>query len=90
MSKDISIILGKNKLDKVSSTGHNRVYGVNSSGEQAMYQATAQPTPETVVMRNTEGKIHVEDGTNSTEAVNFRQLSAVVSILTQEQVNSLF
>lgn len=74
MSKDISIILGKGKLDKVSSTGHNRVYGVNSSGEQAMYQATAQPTPETIVMRNPEGKIHVEDGTNSTEAVNFRQL----------------
>ena len=74
MSEDVSIILGKGKLDKVSSTGHNRVYGVNSSGEQTMYQATAQPTPETVVMRNPEGKIHVEDGTNSTEAVNFKQL----------------
>ena len=74
MSKDISIILGEDKLDKVSSTDHKRVYGVNSSGEQVVYQATAQPTPETVVMRNPEGKIHVEDGTNSTEAVNFEQL----------------
>lgn len=74
MSKDISVILGSNKLDKVSSTGSVRVYGVNAQGNQTMYNVNLDSSPYSIVRRDTYGRIHVGSGQSADEAVNFKQL----------------
>ena len=79
------------KLDKqTAQTESDQVYGKLADGSQTMFDVTMGATATTIPRRDTAGRIQVADGVSGNDAVNFKQLSAVVSILTQEQVNSLF
>ena len=79
------------KLDKqTAQTESDQVYGKLADGSQTMFDMTMGATAATIPRRDTAGRIQVADGVSGNDAVNFNQLSAVVSILTQEQVNSLF
>ena len=80
-----------NKLDKqTAQTESDQVYGKLADGSQTMFDVTMGATATTIPRRDTAGRIQVADGVSGNDAVNFNQLQAVVSILTQEQVNSLF
>ena len=79
------------KLDKqTTQTESDQVYGKLADGSQTMFDVTMGATATTIPRRDTAGRVQVADGVSGNDAVNFNQLSAVESILTQEQVNSLF
>ena len=83
--------VSSDKLDKqTAQTTSDQIYGKLADGSQTMFDLTMGAEPTTIPRRDTAGRIQVADGVSGNDAVNFNQLQAVVSILTQEQVNSLF
>lgn len=74
MSTDISVIIGKDKLDKVTTKGETRVYAVHENGSQITIICGIQPTAWTILLRDANGCTYVGDGTSGKQAVNFSQL----------------
>lgn len=49
------------KLDKVTSEGNERVYGINYSGQQVTINVAVGAEPDTIVKRDADGNIYVGD-----------------------------
>lgn len=58
------------KLDKVTSSGSLRVYGVTAGGAQTMLEASTTPSEGTLARWTTDGKMNVAIPTTSGEAAN--------------------
>ena len=78
--------VSSDKLDKqTAQTTSDQVYGKLADGSQTMFDVTMGAEPTTIPRRDTAGRIQVADGVSGSDAVNFKQLSAVESSV----VNSL-
>lgn len=67
------------KVDKVTATGIDRVYGITPTGGQTTFRVvdTGDPLtmPNSIVQRTSNGRIYTFGGTTGYEAVNYEQLS---------------
>lgn len=74
------------KVDKVTATGIDRVYGITSTGGQTTFRVEVAGDPNTmpnsIVQRTSNGRIYTFDGTTGNEAVNYSQLNTKQDKLT--------
>lgn len=74
------------KVDKVTTTGIDRVYGITSTGGQTTFRVEVAGDPNTmpnsIVQRTSNGRIYTFDGTTGNEAVNYSQLNTKQDKLT--------
>lgn len=74
------------KVDKVITTGIDRVYGISYTGEQTTFRVEVAGDPNTmpdsIVQRTSNGRIYTFDGTTGNEAVNYSQLNTKQDKLT--------
>lgn len=66
------------KVDKVTSTGDNRVYGVSSTGVNRMYGVGTTAAGGYLVQRRESGAVTVPNASDATDAVNLAQMTAVL------------
>ena len=79
------------KLTRVESTADKqRAYTVQENGEQAMLGIDTNATENTLVQRNANGQINTADPTQDSNVATKKYVDDAVSVLTQEQVDSLF
>lgn len=73
------------KVDKVITTGIDRVYGITSTGGQTTFRVEVAGDPNTmpnsIVQRTSNGRIYTFDGTTGNEAVNYSQLNTRTAVL---------
>lgn len=70
MSKDISVILGKNKLDKLPASLRNQAYVRNANGEDSGLAYTYTDEGNTLALRNASGQLQVSDPSQDKDATN--------------------
>lgn len=65
------------KLDKVasSSSGYRQVYGISTSGSQVMFDVDGVVYPNTIPIRDENGRIKVGDPTEGDHAANMRYVN---------------
>lgn len=73
-SGDLTIAGSDDKLDKITTAGDDRVYGVDALGNQTVYRVSVSEISGTIVTRDYRGNIYTANGTSGTHAVNFSQL----------------
>ena len=73
-SGDLTIAGSDDKVDKITTAGNDRVYGVDALGNQTVYRVSVSEISGTIVTRDYRGNIHTANGTSGTHAVNFSQL----------------
>lgn len=61
------------KLDKVTTTGRLRVYGVGGNGNQEMVSVAQDTTANSIARRTPQGRLAVNAAANDTDAVNYSQ-----------------
>ena len=90
---DSTIEIRGTELVKKTTEG-NKVYGTDSTGEQALKPFANTPTPSALAayndVSNLKTSVPVEDLDCTNKKYVDDAVAAVVSILTQEQINSLF
>lgn len=65
---DTNTALDNKKLDKIISTGVNKLYSVNTEGEQSSIEFSQSTTAETIAQRNAGGALAVGTPTTDDEA----------------------
>lgn len=82
-----TLAIDEEKVDKVTTTGIERVYGITSTGGQTTFKVVDQSDPNimrnSIVQRTANGRIYTFDGTTGYEAVNYSQLSGKQDKLTE-------
>lgn len=66
------------KLDKVSTTGDHRLYGVTSAGTQKMFGVATTIAGGYVPLRRDSGTIAVPNAVSDTDAINLGQMNAAL------------
>lgn len=68
-----------NKLDKVSTTGNNRVYGISSQGTQVQFDViSGEATADSLVARSTNGTVVVGTPTQNSHATTKAYVDSAV------------
>lgn len=69
------------KVNKTTSTGGNRIYGVYSTGEQAIYTLTTYPSAAAVARFDTNARLQTSNPANDLDCVNQRTLNNEINDL---------
>ena len=78
-----------NKLDKQTTTDSNtQVYAVTGN-TQKMINATSEATKDTVVLRDTNGRLQVADGAVAADAVNKGQMDTAIATAIEAGISGL-
>ena len=69
------------KVTKTTSTGANRIYGIYSTGEQAIYTLTTYPSAAAVARFDTNARLQTSNPAAETDCVNLRTLNNEINDL---------